>query len=67
MMSRPSASGPGPEAPGTGLVTAHLHGLGYPSAQSRWRAVNVPHLVALGRAGARFEAGKLVEAIEKVA
>ena len=31
------------------------------SAQARWRAVNAPHLVALVRAGARFEAGKLVE------
>jgi hypothetical protein len=27
-------------------------------AQSRWRAVNAPHLLALVRAGARFEAGK---------
>lgn len=31
------------------------------SAQARWRAVNAPHLVALVRAGARFENGKLVE------
>jgi hypothetical protein len=31
------------------------------AAQARWRAVNAPHLVALVRAGARFEAGKLVE------
>ena len=31
------------------------------SAQPRWRAVNAPHLVALVRAGARFEKGKLVE------
>ena len=31
------------------------------SAQHRWRAVNAPHLVALVRAGARFEKGKLVE------
>ncbi|MEV7678139.1 transposase [Streptomyces sp. NPDC088341] len=31
------------------------------SAQQRWRAVNVPHLVALVRAGARFERGQLVE------
>jgi putative transposase len=31
------------------------------SAQARWRAVNAPHLVALVRAGARFEKGKLVE------
>ena len=30
-------------------------------AQDRWRAVNAPHLVALVRAGATFEAGKLVE------
>lgn len=30
-------------------------------AQGRWRAVNVPHLVALVRAGSRAEAGKLVE------
>jgi hypothetical protein len=31
------------------------------SAQARWCAVNAPHLVALVRAGARFEKGKLVE------
>ncbi|MEU0156281.1 IS256 family transposase, partial [Micromonospora fulviviridis] len=31
------------------------------AAQQRWRAVNAPHLVALVRAGARFERGKLVE------
>ena len=31
------------------------------AAQARWRAVNTPHLVALVRAGARFESGKLVE------
>ena len=31
------------------------------AAQDRWRAVNGPHLVALVRAGARFERGKLVE------
>lgn len=31
------------------------------SAQARWRAVNAPHLVALVRAGARFEGGRLVE------
>ncbi len=27
-------------------------------AQHRWRAVNAPHLVALVRAGAKFEYGK---------
>ncbi|MET8788495.1 IS256 family transposase [Streptomyces sp. NPDC004589] len=31
------------------------------SAQQRWRAVNAPHLVALVRAGARFERGLLAE------
>jgi hypothetical protein len=31
------------------------------AAEGRWRAVNGPHLVALVRAGARFQAGKLVE------
>ncbi|GGT67196.1 IS256 family transposase [Actinomadura citrea] len=31
------------------------------SAQARWRAVNAPHLVALVRAGARFERGQLLE------
>ena len=31
------------------------------AAQDRWRAVNGPHLVALVRAGARFERGRLVE------
>jgi len=31
------------------------------SAQSRWRAANAPHLVALVHAGVRFENGVLVE------
>jgi len=31
------------------------------SARRRWRAVIAPHLVALVRAGARFERGILVE------
>jgi hypothetical protein len=31
------------------------------SAQARWRTVNAPHLVALVRAGAKFERGQLVE------
>ncbi|MEV7864295.1 IS256 family transposase [Streptomyces hirsutus] len=31
------------------------------SAQARWRSVNAPHLVALVRAGARFDRGQLVE------
>jgi transposase-like protein len=37
------------------------------SAQERWRAVNAPHLVALVRAGARFERGQLVEHPEALA
>ncbi|CAL9328402.1 hypothetical protein SUDANB9_00017 [Streptomyces sp. enrichment culture] len=37
------------------------------SAQQRWRAVNAPHLVALVRAGARFELGHLVERPEAAA
>ncbi|MGW9031101.1 IS256 family transposase [Streptomyces sp. NPDC055722] len=31
------------------------------STQARWRAVNSPHLVAVVRAGARFERGQLIE------
>jgi hypothetical protein len=31
------------------------------AAQARWRAVNGPNLVALVRAGAKFNNGKLVE------
>ena len=31
------------------------------SAQQRWRAINGPHLVALVRAGAKFEKGVLIE------
>ncbi|WP_246113739.1 IS256 family transposase [Streptomyces montanus] len=37
------------------------------SAQQRWRAVNAPHLVALVRAGARFERGQLIERPKAVA
>jgi transposase-like protein len=37
------------------------------SAQTRWRAVNAPHLVALVRAGARFKRGQLVEREERAA
>jgi hypothetical protein len=31
------------------------------AAEGRWRAVNGPHLVALVRAGAKFDKGKLIE------
>ena len=37
------------------------------SAQARWRAVTAPHLVALVRAGARFENGHLIERDETLA
>jgi hypothetical protein len=35
------------------------------AAQARCRAVNAPHLVALVRAGARFENGQLVERFDE--
>lgn len=37
------------------------------SAQARWRAVTGAHLVALVRAGARFENGQLIECAESLA
>ena len=37
------------------------------AAQDRWRAVNAPHLVALGRAGAVFRDGVLAERPEQAA
>ena len=54
------------------LVLAALAGLAMAfklieSAQDRWRAVNAPHLVALVRAGARFERGLLVERQDRAA
>jgi putative transposase len=48
--------GPGTKDTGLAMVFKLLQ-----AAQGRWRAVNGPHLVALVRAGARFEAGKLIE------
>lgn len=48
--------GPGSRAAGIAMAFKLIE-----AAQSRWRAVNAPHLVALVRAGARFEHGKLVE------
>jgi len=35
------------------------------SVQSRWRAVNAPHLVAIVRDGAHFHKGELVERPDK--
>jgi transposase-like protein len=48
--------GPGSRAAGIAMAFKLIE-----SAQQRWRAVNAPHLVALVRAGARFNNGKLVE------
>jgi putative transposase len=48
--------GPGSRAAGVAMAFKLIE-----SAQARWPAVNAPHLVALVRAGARFEKGKLVE------
>jgi transposase-like protein len=48
--------GPGSRAAGVTMAFKLIE-----SAQARWRAVNAPHLVALVRAGARFNNGKLVE------
>ncbi|KQM03324.1 Transposase, Mutator family [Frankia sp. CpI1-P] len=48
--------GPGSRAAGLAMAFTLIE-----AAQARWRAVNAPHLVALVRAGATFEAGQLVE------
>jgi hypothetical protein len=45
-----------------GRMTRNVPGCG-----SRWRAVTAPHLVALVRAGACFENGRLVERPEAAA
>jgi transposase-like protein len=48
--------GPGSRAAGLAMAFKLIE-----AAQARWRAVNAPHLVALVRAGARFQDGKLIE------
>lgn len=48
--------GPGSRAAGLAMAFKLLE-----AAQQRWRSVNAPHLVALVRAGAKFEKGVLVE------
>jgi len=48
--------GPGSRAAGIAMAYKLID-----AAQSRWRAVNAPHLVALVRAGATFHKGKLLE------
>jgi transposase-like protein len=48
--------GPGSKAAGLAMSFKLLE-----AAQDRWRAVNGPHLVALVRAGARFDKGVMIE------
>jgi transposase-like protein len=48
--------GPGSRAAGLAMAFKLIQ-----AAQAHWRMVNAPHLVALVRAGARFERGLLVE------
>ncbi len=48
--------GPGSRAAGLAMAYKLIE-----SAQTRWRAVNAPHLVALVRARATFEKGVMVE------
>lgn len=48
----------GPGSPPAGVAMAFKL---IESAQACWRTVNAPHLVALVRAGAKFERGQLVE------
>jgi putative transposase len=48
--------GPGSRAAGLAMAFKLIE-----SAERRWRSVNAPHLVALVRAGAKFEKGVLVE------
>lgn len=50
--------GPGSRAAGIAMAYKLID-----AAQSRWRKVNAPHLVALVRAGACFEHGQLVERV----
>lgn len=54
--------GPGSKAAGLAMAFKLIE-----AAERRWRAVNGPHLVALVRAGARFERGVLVERDEAAA
>jgi transposase-like protein len=52
--------GPGSRAAGLAMAYKLIE-----SAQARWHAVNAPHLVALVRAGAKFEKGVMVERSEQ--
>ena len=53
--------GPGSKTAGWRLAFKLLE-----AAQDRWQAVNGPHLVALVRAGARFDKGVMIERPDEV-
>jgi transposase-like protein len=53
--------GPGSKAAGLAMAFKLLE-----AAQDRWRAINGPHLVALVRAGTRFDKGVMVERPDEV-
>ena len=53
--------GPGSRAAGLAMAYKLIE-----SAQTRWRALNAPHLVALVRAGVKFEKGVMVERSEEL-
>ena len=53
--------GPGSRAAGLAMAYKLIE-----SAQTRWRAVNAPHLVALVRAGVKFEKGVMIERSEEL-
>ena len=53
--------GPGSRAAGLAMAYKLIE-----SAQTRWRAVNAPHLVALVRAGVTFEKGVMAERSEEL-
>jgi putative transposase len=48
--------GPGSKAAGLAMAFKLIE-----AAQDRWRSVNAPHLVALVRAGAKFDKGVMIE------
>jgi transposase-like protein len=52
--------GPGSRAAGLAMAFKLIE-----AAQARWRTVNAPHLVALVRAGVKFEKGVMVERIKE--
>ena len=53
--------GPGSRAAGLAMAYKLIE-----SAQTRWRALNAPHLVALVRAGVTFDKGVMVERSEEL-